>query len=621
MNINKKIFPHKLYAYMARLLLCVLLISVLSVIGTSAATGPDLRREPYVFSIDQITGGTAFGGVSTIHIYEDLVFPESGVMTLQGWIATDEGISHYEYAWVSGEHSTPAWQKASNITISVRPDLIGAGIPYPGGHSTAGFSVDILPPEDVDDGYYDLYVRAVTGDGVGCDIALFSHIMYGTPDYDDSDKRIISFPRLAKTEGALTNADITDTSLVMTNQSIAALGSLDLGVFERIKITYSVSENYTNSKQALIGFKSSPDHLYGDGEGLYNLTDHITALPLDTGTTGPQTVALDLSKVDLASHESLYLSAYLKDGVTLTVHEIELTYRGKGYDRTAAKIYFSSDVIGHFTGVNKVTLSGINDPVMGEVLRFEVNEETNDPYAHFNARALLDEYDLHLSANDYKYMVVLARASAENQHDHMTFYLCAGSIYGATEACTYTHTLMTDGQWHYYVFDLTSKENWKGGINGWRFDIINGDCTPGSYVDFASVQFFSTPEAAVAAAGASVAGNITPHAPGMPAVARDDSEESPQSDDPMVFQEGDWFKETTSAETEPPVEPDTQPVSPSVTLPSEETVPSPDETNTEVPTDPQHEPTKGCGSLAKLSPLLILVSFIPVIKRKLSEDV
>ncbi len=616
MNTDKKAFYHKFYTYTARLLLCILLLASFAALGVPAVSGGNLLRAPYTFCVENTSAGSGFSGTSAIYVYEGYVLPENEHLTLEGWFVTDEGVHHYEYAWVSGLHRAPEWQTVHDATIFDRPDLAAAGIPYPGGHSTAGFSIDIPPLPHMTDGYYDLYVRAVTGDGVNCDMVLFSRLRYGTPDADDGMKRIVSFTRLAKTEGALTKATVTEAGLMMTNQSIAALGSLELGVFERIKITYSLDEAYTDGKQALIGFKSSPEHLYGDGNGWYNLTDHVTALPLNTSATEPQTVELDLSKVQLKDHQNLYLSAYLKDGVTLTVHQLELTYRGEGYDHTAAKIYLSADVIGKFSGTNMVTIGGVNDPVMGDVLRIEVLDETNDPFAHFNAWSLMNDYDVNLSADDYKYMVVLARASKENKHSSMTFYLCAGSIIGATEACTYTHTLTTDGQWHYYVFDLTSKENWTGGINGWRFDIINGDCQPGNYVDFASIQLFRTPEAAAAAASAPVTGNITPHALGMSAVIRDDIEESHISDDPMIFPEGEWFEETTLADTEPPLGSETHPDTPTVTRPSEETSPTPDVPDSEVPTDQQGS-TKGCGALASLSPLFLLVLFSIVIKKKI----
>ncbi|MBQ9779564.1 MAG: hypothetical protein IJW00_01330 [Clostridia bacterium] len=585
-----------LCGFLTVLLFCALPLTVIA----SEAIMPqaiDLRRAPYIFSIDMITNGTGVGGTSSIRIYNDFVFPESGVLTMKGWIATDEGIDHYEYAWISGLSRVPVWETAPNMTIVARPDLAAAEIPYPGGHGTAGFSFDVCPPDGIDDGYYDLYVRAVTGDGVGCDMVLFSHMMYGTPDYDDGEMHKISFPRLKKTAGALTNATVTDAGLVITNESMVALGALELGEFDRVRITYTLSQRYTDGRQALIGFKSAADHLYGNGEGQYDLTNHLTALPLNTSTTEPQTAELDLSKVDLTAHESLYLASYIKDDVTLTVHEIELTYRGKGYDRTAAKIYFSLDIVNRYSGINKVDLKGVQDPVMGEVLRIEVNEETNDPYAHFNASALLSEYDLRLNADDYQYMVVLARANKDNTHSSMTFYLCAGSILGATEACTYSHQLIKDGQWHYYVFDLTARENWKGNINGWRFDIINGDSAVGNYVDFATIQFFRTPEAAAAAAKASVTQNVTPHALGMPAVVRDDTEETIVSDAPMTFKDGEWFEETTAPETQPATSPEeTRPHEPVVTQPQ-----------TQFITEAESENPKGsCGSVISVGAVALL---------------
>lgn len=591
--------------------LALTLCSVGAISGTAKA---DLRRVPYQFSVDQITDGSPFGGASTIHIYHDYVFPADGTLSMAGWVATDEGIDHYEYAWVTDYHHAPVWQRASGERITARGDLSATGVPYPGGHGTAGFSFDVLPLAGMSDGYYDLYVRAVTGDGVGCDLALFSHMMYGTPDDDDGEKRIVSFPRLEKTQGALVRTEVSEAGLAMTNASVAFLGEMSLDVFERVEITCSLSQSYVAERQALIGFKSAPEHLYGDGEGLYDLTDHITALPLNTDTTDPQTVALDLSKVDLKAHDGVYLSAYVKNGVTLTVHEIKLTYRGKGYDRTAAKIYFSSDVIGRFSGINLVTLQGVNDAVMGDVLRIEVIEETNDPFAHFNASSLMSDHDIRLSADDYKYMVVLARASADNQNDSMTFYLCAGSIYGATEACTYTHRIIPDGQWHYYVFDLTARENWKGGINGWRFDIINGNCRPGDYVDFASVQFFSTKEAAEAAASASVTKNDEPYALGKPAVVRDDAEDQIVSNAPVIFKDGDWFEEmTTAPETEPSTPPEeTDHSDPAVTL-------NPEESQMEEVTG-ESTPAEGCSSLISAIPLILSIPLICILKKKKLEE-
>ena len=612
MNVTKKDFFSKRYAFVARLLLCILLLAAFGVIGPCAAEKSAPLRAPYLFVAEKISGGQGISGNSSICVYENYTLPENECITMEGWFVTDEGIDRYEYAWVTGLDRTPEWETAQNTEITPRPDLAAAAIPYPGGYDTAGYFFSIEPPENLTDGYYDLYVRAITGDGVSCDMVLFSHMMYGTPDADDGSTRTVSFPRLEKTPGALTEAAVEDTGLVMTNQSMISLGAIELNAFGRVRITYTVSQSYSDGKQALVGFKSAPDHLYGDGEGLYDLTDHITAMPLSTAHDGPQVAELDLSDVAIPFHNGLYMSAYIKDGVTLTLHSIEFIYRGKGFDRTAAKIYFSEDLIPRFTGRNLVDLKGVQDPVMGDVLRIEVIDNTNDPFTHFNASGVLKDHDLRLSADDYKYMVVLARASKNNAHSSMTFYLCAGNIVGATEACTYTHQLIPDDKWHYYVFDLTERENWKGIINGWRFDIINGDCLPGNYVDFASIQLFRTPEAAVAAAKASVTQGITPHALGMPAVTRDDVEETVISDRPMTFAKGDWFEETTIPETEP------------VTPPAETLPPEPAETNppieSESPTLPAatetQAPEGGCGSAAGLSPFTLLTPFILISKKK-----
>lgn len=625
------------------LLICAaLLTAILCALptGVLAATEPqakitDLPRPPYTFSVDEVTGGRGFSASSMLYVYEDFSLAGGQSLTMKGWIATDEGIKNYEYAWVSGMHRTPEWTQVTNLQIIPRGDLKNAGIPYEAGHETAGFSFTIQPDASLEDGYYDLYVRAISGDGVGLDIAMFPRLCYGEPDRDNGENRIISFPRIAKTPGALTNASVHEAGLIMTNTSFAALGELELAAFSSIRVTYSLSEAYTNGKQAILGFKSSAAHPYGNGKDLYNLTDHIIALPLHTETTDMQTVELDLDNVSLPPCSAPYLAAYLADGISLTIHDITLTYRGHAYDHTAAKIYFSEDTIPHFQGVNRVELKGVSDPVMGDVLRIEVTEETNDPFTHFNAAGLLKDYDLRLNADHYKYMVVLARANSANLHTNMTFYLCAGTIYGATEACTYTHTLTRDGKWHYYIFDLTDKENWTGNINGWRFDIISGDSLPGNYVDFASIQLFSTLEAAQKASSASVSTGITPHQLGMPILQRhDDLEHNDGPTPPVIFEDGDWFEIETEPETEPITEPETQPL-PDPETDSEMQIPPPEasdtsdgtqvspEVSTPFVTDPSDETqaaASGCASTISVIYFALPLPLILTMKKKKEKN-
>ena len=119
-------------------------------------------------------------------------------------------------------------------------------------------------------------------------------------------------------------------------------------------------------------------------------------------------------------------------------------------------------------------MKGITDPVLGDVLRMEVNEASNDPYVFFNAGGLLKEHDILLDANEYKYMVLLYRSYADNPTDRMNLYLCSGTITGATEECNHGVTLRRDGKWHYLLIDLTQRANWGGIINGWRF-VIRSD--------------------------------------------------------------------------------------------------------------------------------------------------
>lgn len=106
-------------------------------------------------SIDFINGESTGGnhGGQAFFVKGDFTFTDKTVVT--GWLAVEAGISKYQYS-TDGEN----WFDAA-ATIDARSDLAGAGIPYEGGHSTAGF-VDLTATPTGD--YDTLYFRAITKD-------------------------------------------------------------------------------------------------------------------------------------------------------------------------------------------------------------------------------------------------------------------------------------------------------------------------------------------------------------------------------------------------------------------------------------------------------------------------
>lgn len=586
------------------LVLAMLLSTIgLSGILTLTASANTHAKPPYVFCFESISGiNGSQSSANTTLIFENYALDIGASIELKGWLATDEGVDHYEYAWVSVQGGVPNWQTPQNQTIIPRKDLAATNVSYPTGHATAGFAMTIPSNPDMVDGQYDLYVRAVTGGDVTCDILVLLNVVYGAPDLTRNGIYHISFPRLTREEGALVNSSVEGQDLQLGADGMVHLGWLDTKLFENVKITYSIPETFQTEKQAILGFKSSPDHTYGNGTGKYNMTNNILYLPIDTEKRdNPQEVILNLRDAEIFFDGDIYLCGYTSGEVN--IHSIEMTYLDQGHTRTAAKIRFAENLSPYFTGYNKVEISGVKDPVMGDVLRISLTEDTNDPFVSFLAEPLMKEYDIRLNADEYKYMVVLARIAPHNAGDHMTFYLCAGQITGATENCTYTFTPKKDGMWHYYLIDLSQKDTWKGTIHNWRFDIINGDSKAGDYVDIATVQFFRTAKAANNAAQASTTTCDTPYDLTLPSVIQDMQEESLEDDSSYIIPEEDYFV-VTEPETQPPIETETLP--PTITTSPDETTNSPIVSDAPIDSSPETAPEKsGCTSVLHLFPVII----------------
>ncbi len=570
------------------------------------------ERIPYVFSVDQVDGNAdqrASG--DKLAILRETDVPFGGNLTVRGWFATPAGVQGYEYACVPAGGGAAEW-KAADASVHDRPDLGQAGIAHATGHKTAGFVVTVplsegLSSDRLPEGYYDVYLRAVLRDGTTCDFLAFVRLRYGSPDLDDGDTCTISMERLARDgEDSLRGGATAEaTGIRLPVGGSVRLGQLHLPAMERLIIRYTTdAATEGGDRRAILGLKQTGDHPYGTLGGACDMTDSLVYAPLSRDGHGE--LVLDLSEIGYSG--DVWLTGSLAGEVTIT--EVVFFYNGKGTDQVAAKLQLSGDTASYLSGQNQVTAQGIHDETVGDCLRVEVIHETNDPYVYFSAGLMLEDDGIRLDADEYKYMVLLLRASPENVHSHMTLYLCAGTITGATEACTKTFTLKKDGAWHYYLLDLTATENWMGIINGWRFDIINGDSLPGNRVDIATVQFFRTAEAAEAVAAEDPNG-VTPYKIGDPAVIHDMREEAATDDTLYTVPAEDVYVET-APDTQPSEETDTRPIGvtgEAITLPSGEPVTTPSGIEsasvTEAGTD---APTGGCASALSMGGLLCLLA-------------
>ena len=593
---------HPVTKYMA-VCLAIIMVALGLCAGSafSAAAQPEGGgHAPYTFSFDKLH--TAGGSSSMIRVFRDMSLEVGEAMEAEGWLATPEGVSGYVYAWIPTGGGPVNWMPVSDLHIGERPDLVAAGIPHASGHSTAGFRFTLTPPEGTAEGYYDVYVRALDGMGVACDMAVILNLKYGRPDDILDSGRVISFSRLVAEgdEVLFGDAKVTEGNIILPPDGGIRLGDIPLSAYETLRITYHVTdESVSDDRTPLLGLKSSGRYSYGKDGEKYNLTDSLAFSALSTTSD-----VMEIDLTDCLYNGEVWLTGHLDRKVVIT--SLELVSVGYGGDRVAAKINLSENVKSYFGVMNRAEIKPATDPVLGDVLRIEVNTETNDPYAHFNAGALLQTADVQLDANEYKYIVILMRSFKDNPHDMMMFYLCAGSITGATEACTYRYTVKRDGQWHYYLLDLTNTENWNGLINGMRFDILSANCQPGQAVEFASMQFFRTYEAASAAAAADPAARGAYSMETDPMLILDMVEETTVEDGTFTPDPEDTYV-VTEPETEPVTEPSEAPETESVTdSDSVETQPSASEP---AETDPSVK--TGCRSAlpAAALPALILLPF------------
>ncbi len=547
-------------------------------------------RVPYVFHFEILH--TQTGGGNGIRVFRDMELPLGQALEAAGWLATAEGVSAYQYLWLPVGGGSAEWVTMQDAAIMERNDLTAAGVEYPSGHGTAGFALSVPPPEDAPEGYYDLYIRALDGMGSPCDLAAVLNLRYGEPDRVSDTDLTVSIPRLGREgEEALPGGSAVEGELLrIPPDGRVRLGSYNLAVFEAVKITYRMPETDApeGERVPILGLKTAGLHSFGKADEAYNTTNSLVYAPLRE-REGEVTMSL----ADCYEDGELWLTGHTYGDLLVT--EIQFVYNGCGSDRVAARIHLSGELAGiYFGGYNKTSPLGVTDPILGDVLRLEVQEATNDPYAYFRAGDLLRDHEITLDADEYTYLVFLYRADPAINTDRMNLYLCSGSITGPTEECNQGVTLQRDGKWHYLLVDLTQKENWGGIINGWRFDYISGESDPGDGVEFASVQLFRTAKAAQELAAQDPL-SAEPYCIGDPVLIRDMREEQEEEQD-FVLDPADTY-EVTEPESEPPSEPAEETDTPS----------DPSSPETESAPEPTPAPNqRGCASSAQAMLFLVL---------------
>ena len=114
--------------------ICTLLLAVfLSVAGactsltmTTSAYPDEGGRVPYRFHLETLH--TTGAGGSMIQVVRKLELELGQPLEAAGWLATDEGVSAYQYLWLPAGGGVGEWITVKDPHITHRHDLTAAGI-------------------------------------------------------------------------------------------------------------------------------------------------------------------------------------------------------------------------------------------------------------------------------------------------------------------------------------------------------------------------------------------------------------------------------------------------------------------------------------------------------------
>lgn len=152
---------------------------------------------------------------------------------------------------------------------------------------------------------------------------------------------------------------------------------------------------------------------------------------------------------------------------------------------------------GFLTGANQVNVS-VETDADGEqyaVLSTSV-ASANDPCVNFNFKKFYKAAGMDpVKAEDYPYVVLKVRnVSCSSGTFELFFY--AGKTAGATGSMVTTASFdLSSNDWQYVLFDLTKFEDWKGNVNGFRFDYMTTALAKDETLHIAEIQFLESDEA------------------------------------------------------------------------------------------------------------------------------
>ncbi len=157
----------------------------------------------------------------------------------------------------------------------------------------------------------------------------------------------------------------------------------------------------------------------------------------------------------------------------------------------------ADDLKSFFSGANqvKVTVEQDADGEQYAVLSTSVAGAT-DPCVSFNFKKFYKAAGMDaVKAEDYKYVVLKVRnVNCSTGTFELFFY--SGKTSGATPGLMTTSSFdLGSTDWQYVLFDLSSFADWKGNVNGFRFDYMTSALAEGETLHIAEIQFLENDEA------------------------------------------------------------------------------------------------------------------------------
>ena len=157
----------------------------------------------------------------------------------------------------------------------------------------------------------------------------------------------------------------------------------------------------------------------------------------------------------------------------------------------------AEDLKGYLTGANqiKVSVETDEDGEQYAALSTSVDNAT-DPSVNFSFKKFCKGAGMEsVRAEEYPYVVLKVRNVGCSTGTFELFFY-SGKVSTAVGGMMTTASFDLDEQgWQYVLFDLSSFADWKGNVNGFRFDYMTSALTKGETLHIAEIQFLKSDEA------------------------------------------------------------------------------------------------------------------------------